>query len=110
MGKLAMSGLFLYTTFPKKPITMQVLQNRKGQNNLSGIVMTLVVVAVLLFIGIKITSEVGDSIDRSSFTTAENTTYDNVSNTTLDSFDLTTVALIVLAASGILFIVFQLAR
>jgi hypothetical protein len=84
--------------------------SKKGQSNLTGIVMTLVVVAVLLFIGIKITSEVGDSIDRGGFSTAENTTYDNVSGTTLDAFDLTTVALIVLAASGILFIVFQLAR
>ena len=83
---------------------------RKGQSNLSGIVMTLVVVSVLLYIGIKITSEVGDSIDRGGFTATENTTYENVTSTTLDSIDLTTVALIVLAASGILFIVMTLAR
>lgn len=83
---------------------------RKGQSNLSGIVMTLVVVSVLLYIGIKITSEVGDSIDRDGFTATENTTYENVTSTTLDSIDLTTVALIVLAASGILFIVMTLAR
>jgi hypothetical protein len=83
---------------------------KKGALPLTAIVGTLIVVAVLLFIAIKVTSEVGDSIDRGGFTAAENTTYDNVNSTTLDSFDLTTVALIVLAASGILAIVFTLAR
>lgn len=84
--------------------------SKKGQTNLSAIVMTLVVVSVLLFIGIKITSEVGSSIDRLGFTAEENATYENVTGTTLDAIDLTTVALVVLAASGILFIVMTLAR
>lgn len=86
------------------------LANRKGQAGLTAIVATLIVVGVMLFIAVKINSEVGTSIDRSGFTTAENTTYNNISTTVLDSFDLTTVALIVLAASGILAIVFTLTR
>lgn len=87
-----------------------LLATKYGQAGLTGIVATLIVVAVMLFIATKINSEVGSSIDRSGFTTAENTTYDNISTTTLDSFDLVTVALIVLAASGILAIVFTLTR
>ena len=87
-----------------------VTKGKRGQGGLTGIVATLIVIAVMLFIAVKINAEVGSSIERGSFTAAENTTYDNISSTTLGSFDLVTVALIDLAASGILAIVFTLTR
>jgi len=81
---------------------MELFSNRKGALGFREIMITLVFGGILALVGILVFSKVDSSIDRTSFTAAQNTTYTDVVNTTLDSYSLAVVGLIVLAAVGIL--------
>jgi hypothetical protein len=88
---------------------MKTLQN-KGQAGTQGIVLTIVIVAILLMVAINVIGSVGTAINRSGFTTQQNTSFTNVNTQSFSAIDLTTVTLIVLAAAAILGAVFLFGR
>jgi hypothetical protein len=72
--------------------------SRKGQ----GLVMGAVGIAVLLIIGLFVFVTVGNSISRSEFTSAMNTTYDSVVTNTNSGFSLGSILPLVIFAGAIM--------
>lgn len=84
------------------------MKSKKQKGQVSNVAITLVIAAVVLAIGVYTFTQVFNAIPVT--TGATNTTLENIRTTALDSFDLAVVGLIVLAAVGILSIVFLLGR
>lgn len=71
---------------------------------------TLVAGSILMMVGLYAYSKVSGSIDQTGFTAAENTTMTNIKTNVTSGFDLGSIIFIVLAAGGIigvLWIVFR---
>jgi len=86
-------------------LALKSLANRSGQSRGIGITAGAILVVVggaLLFIGIFLNSEIKTSVDRSGFTTAENTTFDDISDNVDTAFTLLGVGLIVAGAAIII--------
>ena len=86
-------------------LALKSLANRSGQSRGLGITTGAILVVVggaLLFIGIFLNSEIKTSVDRSGFTTAENTTFDDISDNVDTAFTLLGVGLIVAGAAIII--------
>ena len=64
--------------------------------------MGVVTIAVVIAIGLYVTSTVHSSIDRSGFDAATNATFDTIVSTTNSGFTLLAVLIIVIAAAAIL--------
>ena len=75
---------------------MQALMKSKKGNALTGTVITIVAVAILLFIALLVINNVRGSIDRAGWTAEENSTFEDVRDNTNTSFSLMAIALIVL--------------
>lgn len=86
------------------------MKNKKGAMAVTAAIATIIVVGVMLFVAIKLNSEVGGNINRSGFSAAENTTYSNVSTSVLDSIELSTVVLTVLIAAIIIGVLLTFGR
>lgn len=73
--------------------------NRRGQ---AGLVMGAVTIAILIIIGLYVFSTVGDSIDRSGFSSDSNTTFDSVNTNTQSGLKLGSILPLVLFAGAII--------
>ena len=78
---------------------------KKGQGGVVGNVITVAVVAIVIFITMLLIVSVRDSIDRSGFSTADNTTFDSVVTNTNTALTLLGISLIVLGAIVIIGII-----
>lgn len=72
--------------------------------------LALVVIAVAIIIGLVVFANISTSIDRTTLSTAQNTTFDTVITNTNTGFKLLAVGLIVLAAGVILAILLGFGR
>lgn len=86
-------------------LAMKSLANKSGQAGgigITGGAMLVVVGAAMLFIGIFLNSEIKGAINRSGFSTAENTTFVGISGNVDTAFTLLGVGMIVAGAAIII--------
>ena len=87
-------------------LRLMEIQKKDGLTiGIKEIIGTIVTGSILVYVGMYTNSKVSSSIDRTGFSTAENTTFDNVKTNVNSGFDLSSVLFIVLAAAGIVGVV-----
>ena len=75
---------------------------KMGNKGQAAVIGVLLVVIISLMIGLYVYSAVGNSIDRSDFSAAQNTTYDSVVSNSNSAFTLTSILPLVIGAAAIL--------
>lgn len=77
-------------------------RNKKGQMAIVGVISGVIAVGIILYFGLLINQKVKSNINRSGFTTAENTTFDNTATNVNTGFELSSLVPMILVAVAII--------
>lgn len=81
-----------------------------GNKGQGGVIIALIIFAASIFVAALVAQELDTSLSISAVASPYNTSWDSISDNSISGFNLVTLAPILLAASGLIGLIYVLAR